>query len=467
MAILQLLLTICAALLLVGLALLYFGLWPRRRGETPHCGRCDYNLTGVESDRCPECGTPVSDQTIVRGDRRRRRGLVATGMILSILALGVGGLVGLGMARRVDWYRYRPTAWVIDDLESGSTPTVRRAWQEIGTRLRRSEFGPSHRPDLIETCLRLQVKPPPDWTVRQETIEFLAQCYIDGVLAKAQADTFLRQIAHVAFRARRVTDHGCEIPAVWIYQGQGPRQGRLKEDMWILFESPSVLLGGKPLDYRGFSPKLAQYVSTANRFNMKAKLPWQEAPPGQYDLSLGFTLKVFLGPFGKEDESRLCYEQKMMTLTQLVDLRAADQPSAITLVDDPGIGQKLRDCLRLRARYYQRPGRPGQYLHTLIVETKPRTRLPVSVAARVFVRFDGKEYPAGVLAEGTDRPFRYAGPPWDYDGPAPKSFDVILRPDQALARESIDVYAMWGGEMVFKDIPTEAGSPRREPLAGP
>jgi hypothetical protein len=26
---------------------------------TPRCDRCDYNLTGNESGRCPECGTSV------------------------------------------------------------------------------------------------------------------------------------------------------------------------------------------------------------------------------------------------------------------------------------------------------------------------------------------------------------------------------------------------------------------------
>jgi hypothetical protein len=33
--------------------------WPLRRRRHGHCKACDYNLTGNESGRCPECGSPV------------------------------------------------------------------------------------------------------------------------------------------------------------------------------------------------------------------------------------------------------------------------------------------------------------------------------------------------------------------------------------------------------------------------
>ena len=36
--------------------LLKTGIWPRRRGVTPHCAGCGYNLTGLTGERCPECG---------------------------------------------------------------------------------------------------------------------------------------------------------------------------------------------------------------------------------------------------------------------------------------------------------------------------------------------------------------------------------------------------------------------------
>lgn len=51
----------------LGLALLIVGLRGRRIGDAPHCRQCKYNLTGVPSTRCPECG---HDLTTLRYRRR-------------------------------------------------------------------------------------------------------------------------------------------------------------------------------------------------------------------------------------------------------------------------------------------------------------------------------------------------------------------------------------------------------------
>lgn len=77
---------------ILGVILLGCALWVRRRGDAPHCRCCGYNLTNLTSDRCPECGTPLSDKTVARGARERRPFLAIVGLSICLLAA-------------VPWYR--------------------------------------------------------------------------------------------------------------------------------------------------------------------------------------------------------------------------------------------------------------------------------------------------------------------------------------------------------------------------
>jgi hypothetical protein len=70
-----------AVVFLVGMAIAWRGLL-RRRLPSPHCRKCSYNLTGLPSLRCPECGWIARNSAAAqRGPRRWR--LVLLGMMLA------------------------------------------------------------------------------------------------------------------------------------------------------------------------------------------------------------------------------------------------------------------------------------------------------------------------------------------------------------------------------------------------
>ena len=69
---------ILAAWLILSIAALAWGLRGRRVGQEPRCRKCDYDLSGIPLDRCPECGTDV-DGRFRRGRRVRRKPLVILG----------------------------------------------------------------------------------------------------------------------------------------------------------------------------------------------------------------------------------------------------------------------------------------------------------------------------------------------------------------------------------------------------
>lgn len=61
----------------------------------PQCGNCGYDLTGAESNRCPECGllfveAGVKLRRSTAGRRRRTRWIVVTSLV-AIVGIGAGG----------------------------------------------------------------------------------------------------------------------------------------------------------------------------------------------------------------------------------------------------------------------------------------------------------------------------------------------------------------------------------------
>jgi hypothetical protein len=123
-------LVIAGVLVVTGIVLIRWGLRPSRRGSTPYCKTCGYNLTGSTADRCSECGTVLGQAQIVYGERRKKPVFIRCGILL-ILLTSVPLFVA---ARRINWYQLRPTAWVIGDFRTSTAADQKRAWDELTRR---------------------------------------------------------------------------------------------------------------------------------------------------------------------------------------------------------------------------------------------------------------------------------------------------------------------------------------------
>ena len=74
-----------------------------REGADPACGRCGYNLTGSESNRCPECGTLFIEAGVTLGNpspMKARWVLVSLVVLSSLFVAGLGLSVSHRAARR-------------------------------------------------------------------------------------------------------------------------------------------------------------------------------------------------------------------------------------------------------------------------------------------------------------------------------------------------------------------------------
>ncbi len=102
----------------LGLVLVWRGWRGRRVGDARYCRACDYNLTGVQNERCPECGKLRAEAGEVIGLRQCRAWLVVSGLALLLPASVVFIAVQSRWARSIEWYQHKPTWWVLRDARS-------------------------------------------------------------------------------------------------------------------------------------------------------------------------------------------------------------------------------------------------------------------------------------------------------------------------------------------------------------
>jgi hypothetical protein len=184
----------------LGLMMLIGGLRVRRRGDTPHCRKCDYPLTGLAApEQCPECGAPLaSSMAVARGDRYRRSRLAWAGLAVLLIAGTPLSLLVSTSARGYDWYRVRPTAWVLNDLESSRSL---RAANELGRRYQDNALSVSHRNRLFEFALAEQGRNSGAGRLPSELVELLSVGESRGELSHAQLKRFYEQMVILTLTA--------------------------------------------------------------------------------------------------------------------------------------------------------------------------------------------------------------------------------------------------------------------------
>jgi hypothetical protein len=177
-----------AALIVLGAILFFRGLRPKRKGDDPHCRRCDYSLVGLETDRCPECGSILSPAAIIRGQRHRRPRLIWCGAIALLLGLATMIPLASPRVRNPPWYHYKPTFMVMRDLRSGSAIAI----QELYRRERAGQLSPAVEQQIDEIALAAQATTATDLTTRG-LIDFLGGQYLAGHLTDEQKRRFAQQ----------------------------------------------------------------------------------------------------------------------------------------------------------------------------------------------------------------------------------------------------------------------------------
>jgi len=433
-------LLIGVSLIVVGGPMLKRGWWPRRIGDTPHCRKCDYILSG-DQRRCPECGTTLGPRTVVRGERRRRGLLAAIGGAL--IALGLLGLVQLPLtlAINIHWNHYVPLSWLLPKIDLTDSPQ----WQEIQRRLDANLLSDIDQEAVVERGLQVQSLGSPNMT-EKSVLDYIASRYTAGKLSPGQAERFLAGMLRINLSVRPIV--GAQGPIAYrvTQVGRGPR------DWWYRLRTLEFLIddsaiqkgplttttggGGLVIDGSVLSP------GSAGKHRLRVKV----------EMTSGITG----GTYGANwDENAVAAKRVVQDLVADFEVDQGETP--IGTVSTPSaavLGRLLLPRLTFD---------PGRRMMFFSISASP---MPVGVAFNVFVRIKGKEYLVGdFLHNGTRGLCSVSRDGTNYiPGDVPASANLILRSSEAVARTTVGMTQIWKGEIVLPNVPIERSTP--SPPAG-
>ncbi|MEP0841344.1 MAG: hypothetical protein HRF43_01380, partial [Phycisphaerae bacterium] len=182
-------LLICGVFTAAGGLLLKRGLFPGQGRTRPCCRRCGHDLTGVVSARCPECGSTLALNGIIQLPRRRSAAHTAAGAGCLLLpafmvALAVGG---------VDFYRFMPAGWLLNNLSPSYPAAAARAWAELERRDRLGRLSYAQRLRLTDLCLEERADPARP-NINAGMVAYLDRCYRAGLMSQAQEERLFQQL---------------------------------------------------------------------------------------------------------------------------------------------------------------------------------------------------------------------------------------------------------------------------------
>ncbi len=336
----------CATFVLA-VSLIYLGLWPGRRGTTPHCKRCDYNLTARATDRCSECGAELLPKDVVYGEPRRRWPPL-------ILVIGPVVLCAVLLQRarpRVDWYRIYPISWLVEDLRTRPNPQAQRAHFELQRRIENDSLGTSQYDHLIDAGLAEQATiHPRSRAVMLTLVGHLGPCYVKGKMSKQQEQTFFRQVfvCELRVRPRIASGERLRVETTW--------EGRTPSPLWLgVDHEHRIFIDGEPVDSK--ISCVPWGVEVGGRGSSGRSFHYDR--PGKHVLSIDVPYKVYRVQRRSEPERvlrtgwgtapqgslSLCYEGTMHLEAEFEVLPPAEK-SSVKLIQDDSLKPALQSAIR-------------------------------------------------------------------------------------------------------------------------
>lgn len=490
------------AFMLLGVFFLVRGLRGRRIGEEPRCKSCAYQLTGrLDAERCPECGCSLTPDTVVRGLRKRRWGLLLFGAVAvpTLWSFSSGPVWGLAY---VNWYRHYPTSMILRDARADRIEGI----AELERRLLARTLSHAQGRAVAELAVSKYLQPPCP-PHRQVWEQLVAKADRRGFLTDGLRKQILSQMYHASLTPRPVIRQG--DPVV----------------LQITVQSPAIGFAG----YRYRHDLLLLRVADQDVYTTTASLTPAyntDAFPSQQPTALGETV-VFAPTTLAAGTARVNYVGRHLflppkSLSQrtatawssdtaqdaTIEVLPADAPDPVAWLtdDDVQLRSVIRVCLWTETSYVgfclprddtallQDPlilQRAGEY-EIVGLEVRSNGPLPIPVAFDFALEVGGEELEAETIprvfdyvlaAEGegldaksilwpvsdeSERRLPFASDRsrtlqwWGTVKVAPFTDDevfIILRSSRDQARRTVHLFEIWQGDLRFGPFPVKHAEP--------
>lgn len=428
---------------LIGVVLTFRALRPRRRGDTPFCRECGYNLTGqdllAEATCCSECGEPVSEPgAVVRGERRVRRGWAIVGIIMLLLGVVPLGAILYGHYAQVNWFRLKPAFWLVFDLHGQE---AQEASTELESRRAAGKLSTAQISSWVDAALVEQVRVPPSSAVPQ-LIEDLLRLCLAGQLSPTQKERFLAAMFQqplLKIRPRVVV--GDPVPLELGYETSVP-----DTQLGFTFR---VKLGEVNIDERLVSKQSHGKLVTFKNGNMKATSPLRTCDePGRHKVRAACSFDVFL-PGNQEQNDTPDWTRDLMVGGEF-EAFAEAPPDLINLTRNATLDEWVVQNVKLDRLRYAPPDEAGNAsdFHVVVLP-----KLPVNLAFNAVIESAGVQMQVGRFAfRAEDNPKSIRGNQVNFVLPTDmdlREMDILLICNPDAAKQDVEMYEVWGGSLRF------------------
>lgn len=464
------------AMLLVSAALLCRGVrgWRSVRcvaGDHPHCRRCGYDLYGLDATagRCPECGADLAAHRVARAKPRWRWwvGMAAGALLLA------GGAAASRKAMNMGLWAFaqkqnKPTSWVIAEL-AGADRT--RAMWEIQRRLDADAFSPAQVDSLVSTIVDVQASSQSsevwDWSKLVESLRSSGRVS-DAVWRRYAASATELDAFDVRANVRR----GEPVPFSFDFHARYhiPNDTNLSYTYYLKrveVNGIPIPLEGTPLAHVG-SPEPERSLGFRLFPEVCLLSPEVLAPlrlqDGPQRLRLVFDIDVYSGQ--RPSPGALPFVRHELTGEQSWTQVTPDAQT-VEVVQDAGVGDMLARLIQPSKQLRCRADPAGGAFLASRIGVHHRE---MGVAISVWARANGREWLLGREAFHQVQPvvLRHAA---HVDGFNADRVDLIVRADPDGARLTPKVTKIWGGEVVYRDVPVqwvdENANPTPRPATAP